>query len=446
MWGAADLDGRPRILNGTVDMGAYEYEHGPPVVLYVDHSVPEPGDGTSWETAFKKIQEGIDAAKPGQTVTVADGIYVGGILFKGKNILLQSTDPLDPLVVANSIIDGYKRSSAVTFAGTEHAGCILSGFTIRNGMSPFGAGIFGNGTHATIQNNLIVNNTAAGEGAGFSNCHGIIRGNVITRNSAETSGGLGSCNGTIRNNVMTENSVGKSGGGLIYCNEVIQGSTIAKNSAGEDGGGLYWCDALIQNNTIVANSAGGSGGGLSECQEIIINCIIWGNTAPEAPQIHRSITPSYSCIENWTDGGEANIAEDPAFRCEEEGDFRLLPSSPCIDRGSDSPPGLPDTDVAGMQRILYGGTNFAVDIGAHEYCVNHLAMGPAAGEATLTWSSLLGKTYSVFYSDDLLTWHLVEPNVPSAGIETTSWLDDVTKTGVLLSETSRRFYRIHENP
>lgn len=35
------------------------------------------GDGTSWGTAFDTIVEGIDAASDGDTVLVADGIYVG---------------------------------------------------------------------------------------------------------------------------------------------------------------------------------------------------------------------------------------------------------------------------------------------------------------------------------------------------------------------------------
>lgn len=73
---------------------------------YVDVANPTPGDGRSPETAFTRIQEGIDASSDGDTVIVAQGTYVENIHFNGKNVTLRSTDPLDPSVVANTTIDG----------------------------------------------------------------------------------------------------------------------------------------------------------------------------------------------------------------------------------------------------------------------------------------------------------------------------------------------------
>ena len=119
----------------------------PPTVLvaakwYVDGSVAEPGDGTTSATAFKRIEEGIDATSDGDRVTVAKGSYVETIPFRGKNIVLQSTDPLDPAVVTNTEISaGKEGGSVVTFAGTEDETCILSGFTIRNDNGDFGSGV-----------------------------------------------------------------------------------------------------------------------------------------------------------------------------------------------------------------------------------------------------------------------------------------------------------------
>ncbi len=133
-------------------------------IWYVDDSVSPSVEGKSPATAFKKIQEGIDAAVSADTVIVAEGTYVENIRLNGKNIALQSEDPTDPAVVARTIIDGNQMGSVVIFLGTEDESCILSGFTIQNGKGEFdgkyGGGIYGGGTHATIRNNRIVRNRA----------------------------------------------------------------------------------------------------------------------------------------------------------------------------------------------------------------------------------------------------------------------------------------------
>jgi hypothetical protein len=158
---------------------------------YVRASVSQSGDGRSWATAFKRIQKGIDAASDGDTVNVAWGIYVENIRFNGKNVVLTSTNPADPDIVATTIIDGNQAGSVVTFSGTENETCVLSGFTIRNGKAQSGGGIYGGSTsptHATIKGNTIADNTAEQEGGGLSRCIGMIQNNTITGNE---SGGRG---------------------------------------------------------------------------------------------------------------------------------------------------------------------------------------------------------------------------------------------------------------
>lgn len=131
---------------------------------HVDAAISSPGDGASWATAFSGIQDGINAARGGDTVLVARGTYVENIHSVGLNITLRSTDPWDATVVANTIIDGNQSGPVVIFLGTENETWILAGFTIRNGYGHFGgrygAGIYGGGTHATIRNNIIVGNRA----------------------------------------------------------------------------------------------------------------------------------------------------------------------------------------------------------------------------------------------------------------------------------------------
>lgn len=127
----------------------------PAATWYVDDSLTVSGDGKSWATAFKKIQEGIDAASNGDTVTVAEGTYLENIQFNGKNIVLTGTDPLNPDVIARTVIQGRQLGPTVTFCATENASCSLSGFMVWDGKAENGGAILGNGTHATIGLNII---------------------------------------------------------------------------------------------------------------------------------------------------------------------------------------------------------------------------------------------------------------------------------------------------
>ncbi|MDD5327569.1 MAG: right-handed parallel beta-helix repeat-containing protein [Phycisphaerae bacterium] len=61
------------------------------------------------------IQAAIDSADNGYTIIVEQGRYCENIHFKDKNIFLKSTDPNDPNIVANTIIDGKNAGSVVTF-------------------------------------------------------------------------------------------------------------------------------------------------------------------------------------------------------------------------------------------------------------------------------------------------------------------------------------------
>ncbi len=375
---------------------------GSAVTWYVDGSVPESGEGQSWDTAFKTIQEAINTSDNGDTIIVARGTYVENILFKGKNVVLRSTNPLDPDTVASTIIDGDGAGSVVTFSGEEDESCILSGFTIQNGEFYSGGGIRGNSTRATISHNLITQNTAGSSyasytygggvswcngiifrntitgntatgktsfGGGLYACNGSIRENVISHNSATGStegngAGLGSCSGTIQNNRITDNSAGTKGGGLYQCHGTVQNNLIATNSAGE-GAGLFDCDGDLQNNTIFGNAASSSGGGLAYCHGALRNCVIWGNTATTSgAQLHESNNPAFCCIQEWAGEGLNNVSDDPRLMDPEAGDYRLQEVSPCLDAGVDYYWFVwPQLDLDGNCRLAAD----HVDIGCYEY-------------------------------------------------------------------------------
>lgn len=246
------------------------------IFLLVTFSVPAGFSGAEWyvappptgsdsnpgteEQPFATIQKGIDTAADGDTVNVAEGAYFENIEFTGKNIILRSTDPTNPTVVENTIIDGNTAGSVVVFDGTEDETCTIAGFTIRNGESSLGGGICGGTpvrrTHATIENNQITGNRAFDYGGAVACCDGTIRGNSVRTNNSRQGGGLAYCDGVIHDNAIDENDAWGSGGGLAHCHGEIHNNTITRNEAGDgDGGGLYECDGTIRNNVIRGNWA-----------------------------------------------------------------------------------------------------------------------------------------------------------------------------------------------
>ncbi|MHC4216587.1 MAG: BACON domain-containing protein, partial [Planctomycetota bacterium] len=278
---------------------------------------------------------------------MAEGTYIENINFVGKNIILTSSDPEDPNVVADTIIDGNDLDSVVRFNGTEMNDCKLLGFTITNGYGPAngdGGGISGLNTSATVANCIIRDNVAQRHGGGIRGVNGLIDRCIITGNSTvnRNAGGLTGCHGTIRNCLIYENTATLSGGGMVNCNGDIVNCTIVDNTAGVSGGGIAWCGGTIT------------------------NCIIWGNNLG---QVLGGSTPAYSCIQYWPGSGIGNISVNPEFVDPCSGDYHLLPVSFCIDSGTNMPPtGLGAEDLEGTLRPIDGDNDgqSVADMGCYE--------------------------------------------------------------------------------
>jgi len=222
----------------------------------------------------------------------------------------------------------------------------------------------------------------------------------------------------------------------------IVGSVIEGFNIAVSGGALLEGCTFAHNKTALLGPEDGD-------PPEIRNSIVWSSAPNRASQFVKVPASNIShCLvsDPSLDGINGNIFGDPKFVNPEGGDFRLSPTSPCIDAGDNSSPCLPDTDMAGMHRIMYGGKSLTVDIGAYEYYINEIEPGPGAQHVTLTWSSVWDSIYRVFYSDDLITWHVAQRWLASDGNQTTSWIDDGSKTGTPPSLVRQRFYRILENP
>lgn len=376
----------------------------PAAVLYVDDdNVAGPWDGTP-AAPFASIQQGIDAAAPGDVVRVLPGTYLERIAFGGKAIRVESAQGPDA-----TTIDGGRLGSVVTFAGTEPREAVLAGFTITGGLAQNGGGIHCASAAPTIAGNRIRDNVVSGSGGGIFSFQGgpLVVGNVVEDNVGPWSGGglnLTECTSVVVGNVFTGNVAGKRGGGVrvrdgsvavvgnvILGNEAPYGggltctsslvvnNLIAGNLATEYGGGVYWTNGqpTIVGNTVTGNAAVLGGGGLCcgyNGTTSVASTIVWDNAAPQGAQLwvgSSAVTSTLEVRYSLVEGGQAaafvqpgcalawgagNLALDPLFADPDgpdddpatlgDNDYRLAAGSPGIDAGDGDalPADLADLD------------------------------------------------------------------------------------------------------
>ena len=243
----------------------------------------------------------------------------------------------------------------------------------------------GYGCGGIIKNNIISYNVSF-KGGGLQNCLGLIQNNTINYNRAEKDFGGGiSVALQVNSNIISHNFAAMSGGGVDSCFGPVVNNFIYKNSCGTLGGGLAVCRSLVANNTIVYNQSihaeFGTGGGIALCDGDIQNNIIWANIASADSQIRNSSVPTFSLIQDWTEGGVGNITFDPLFVNPKKDDYHLQPGSPAIDAGSTT---TLFTDFDGDPRPIDGdrlgagstGDGSDIDIGADEFVIPGFFFNP----------------------------------------------------------------------
>ncbi|MBC8490275.1 MAG: right-handed parallel beta-helix repeat-containing protein [Bacteroidetes bacterium] len=245
------------------------------------------------------IQEGINVAIDGDTVLVHPGIYVENINYFKKNITVASLflTTQDTTYKSLTIIDGNQNGSVVTIANGEDSRAILNGFTIRYGSAAKGGGIYCYESSPSLENVIIIDNSADYHGGGFfcwRNSSPTLKNVIISGNRAGYHGGGIFCwnnsNPTIENFIISGNTVNMDGAG-IYCwdnsNPSFKNGNIKNNIADRDGGGIYcWfnSDPTLKNLNIYENIAKGNGGGIfcwNNSDPTLENFDIYKNTAKE---------------------------------------------------------------------------------------------------------------------------------------------------------------------
>jgi len=365
---ATDMDGQPRIQNGTVDIGADEsdgttWPSGPYVIVRVSPTGSDANDGSTWALAKRTVQAGIDAASAlGGEVWVRAGTYAERIALRryahvyGGFAGTETSRSQRNWRTNVTILDGGAGGSVVTAARLGYQLSAIDGFTIRNGRRYYGGGIYCSYSSPTISNNTITGNTTiSGAYYGAGICCEYSSSPTITNNTigGNTGGGI-SCDSSSP--TITNNTIGGNSGRAIYCYcsaPTITNNTIRGNIAGN--AGVIYCDsssATISNNIVAFNSSGIYKSGNTP---VLRYNDVYANTAYNYSGISADPT---------------DISQDPLFADQSGGDLHLQTGSPCIDTGTNT--GAPVTDLDGAIRPQDGnGDGSAIcDIGAYEYPMN----------------------------------------------------------------------------
>ncbi len=265
---------------------------------------------------YNTIQSAINNATDGAEIVVEPGLYYENIDYNGKNITIRCSNPHDPDIVKNTIINGGNNGSTVTFRNRESSGAVLEGFTITEGSGTwevfelyirgerevferyYGGGILIINSSPTIKNNIITGNNIKpggyansgdiGVGGGvaiLSNSSPQIHDNIISSNHVRGhGGGIGVFDNSkpeINNNTISDNTAddipaltrkGGLGGGLVitYSNVKLNNNRINNNKSDLTGGGVYLAfgEGVFEGNEITGNASKWGGGGI----------IVWGES------------------------------------------------------------------------------------------------------------------------------------------------------------------------
>jgi len=413
-------------MSFTVDVAV------PRATYYVDAGATGANDGSSWEDALTDLQDALSvaAAPPGvvEEIRVAQGIYkpdqgVGitpgdrtatfllknGLAIKGGYAGFGEPDPnARDIHVYETILSGdigwvgYHGDNSyhvITGSGTDET-AVLDGFTITAGNA--------NGPYGPPES----------RGGGMYNANGnpTVRSCTFSLNAAHRfGGGMYNERGspTLANCTFSGNSAENGDGGGMYnwySNATLTNCTFSGNIVAVGGGGMYNYSGspTVTNCTFTGNSAGHYGGGVAEIlsHSRLTNCILWRDTPDEIYVYGRVPVVTYSDVQGgwmgegnidadpcfvepgyWADANDPNIAVEPndPNAVWVDGDYHLMPGSPCIDAGDNSrvPADTTDLDgdgnttepvpwdLDGNPRIVDGNNdgNSVVDMGAYEAVV-----------------------------------------------------------------------------
>ncbi|HEY3391135.1 MAG TPA: choice-of-anchor Q domain-containing protein, partial [Lacipirellulaceae bacterium] len=340
-----DQRGEPfgRVVNGRIDIGAFEYQEASDLNLLVDTLDDESdGDHGRGDLSLREAIElanlypsddtirfdpGLTAAGPATILLtmgelrINDDVSVEG---PGAEFLTIDASGNDPTPTINdgrgsrvfSIFRGETFIGGLTLTGGDvgdisgSGGAISSNpnvtiadcFIIDNSARGDGGAVYSRGRSLTVIRSIISGNSANGDGGGIRKESGtlVVEESTLSNNTTRVAGGgISAAYGAqfhVRKSHLRDNSAYSFGGALQITygigESTIEGSVITDNSAG-DGGGIWNLRAklAVMSSVISDNSTEGWGGGIhsySDSDLTLISSLLSGNMASSGGAIATS--------------------------------------------------------------------------------------------------------------------------------------------------------------
>lgn len=313
-YGNVDLNGDPRVQNGTIDIGAFEYQ---PVstsrIRYVKQGGT--GNGTSWDDASGDLQRMIDELADNNPQGLPGEVWVAAGTYEPQSQLIQGTGysasfrMRDGISVYGGFL-GVDSETSKTDRTMKEGGMpwefqnqtvLMAAYYVRNESNP--SFTRNKWTLTSDSRHVVWFAPMPGEEAFTQPTY--LDGVTITGGYAQGGTGLedfktdqgagaymDGSNTYLTNCIVKENYATGNGGGVYLKDGRVQSTLIYNNNADQNGGAVYVDDQGLVHRSMLTNNSARNGAGVyldnqqpTDGEEdhpeylILSTCVVSNNTA-----------------------------------------------------------------------------------------------------------------------------------------------------------------------
>lgn len=312
-YGNVDLNGDPRVQNGTIDIGAFEYQ---PVSISRIRYVKQDGtgNGTSWENASGDLQRMIDELADNNPQGLPGEVWVAAGTYEPQSQLIQGTGysasfrMRDGISVYGGFASGEssktereKKEGGMPWEFTNQT-ILTAAYYVRNESNP---SFTGNKWTLTSDSRHVVWFAPMPDEEGTFTQPTYLDGVTIMGGYAQGGTGLedfktdqgagaymDGSNTYLTNSIVKENYATGNGGGVYLKDGRVQSTLIYNNNADQNGGAVYVDDQGLVHRSMLTNNSARNGAGVyldnqqpTDGEEdhpeylILSTCVVSNNTA-----------------------------------------------------------------------------------------------------------------------------------------------------------------------